>query len=99
LGKALALGASDNRPVIKSGLKVTGLAIKRKPCALQTPLGSLDITPFVMSPCLLAEMFSLFLSARPEACPSAPRGSPGAIEIKNLELQVLKPFPLIALSS
>ena len=27
-GKALAFSASDNRPVIKSGLKVTGLAKK-----------------------------------------------------------------------
>ena len=83
-GKALAFSASDKGPLIKSGLKGTRLAIKkiRKPCALQTPLGSLDITN-IMSPCLLSAMFdalcigpagshaSLWL-----ACPSAPRGSP-----------------------
>jgi hypothetical protein len=83
-GKALAFSASDNGAIIRSGLKGTRLAIKkiRKPCALQTPLGSLDITN-IMSPCLLSAMFdalcigpagshaSLWL-----ACPSAPRGSP-----------------------
>jgi hypothetical protein len=62
-GKALAFSASDKGPLIKSGLKGTRLAIKkiRKPCALQTPFGSLDIMAFIMSPCLLAKtLIALF---------------------------------------
>jgi len=52
----------------------------------------------IMSPCLLAEALIALFFGPAGSPPSAPRGSPRAIEIKNLELPVLKPFLLIALS-
>jgi hypothetical protein len=77
-GKAFAFSASDKGPLIKSGLKGTRLAIKkiRKPCALQTPFGSLDIMAFIMSPCLLADTSFLLFYGPAGIPPSVPQGTP-----------------------
>jgi len=89
-GKALAFSASDNRPVIKSGLKVTGLAKNRKPCALQTPLGSLDIMGCIMSPCLLAKTFIALFFGPAGIPPIRPPGdSPKKPQEKAIERKIL----------
>ena len=76
LGKALALGASDNRPVIRSGFQGRRLAIKPQAFALKPPLGSLDIMGCIMSPCLLAKTLIALFFGPAGSLPICPQGLP-----------------------
>jgi hypothetical protein len=82
-GKALASALLIKAPFYQKRFEGHRACNKiRKPCALQTALGSLDIMGCIMSPCLLAKTLIALFFGPAGSLPVCPQGLPKKKQLK-----------------